>query len=89
MQGIFIFMYLLYLSLQNTGDFNLAKRCLRLCISADGAHGAALNNLAMLCHRSGQSHKAKAYLVAARSALPKSEEIEFNYQKFTAGRVKE
>lgn len=60
-----------------------------MCISADGAHGAALNNLAMLCHRSGQSHKAKAYLVAARSALPKSEEIEFNYQKFTAGRVKE
>lgn len=71
-----------FVSLQNSGDFKLAKRCLRLCISADGGHGAALNNLALLCHRSGQNNKAKAYLLAARTALPNNEEIQFNYRKF-------
>lgn len=52
-----------------------------MCISADGGHGAALNNLAVLCFRSGQGQKAKAYLMAAKSALPKNEEILFNVGK--------
>lgn len=64
--------------LQTTGDFNLARRCLRLCISSDGSHGAALNNLAVLAVRSGHQSKGKAYLSAARSVLPNSEEVVHN-----------
>lgn len=64
--------------MQTTGDFNLARRCLRLCISSDGSHGAALNNLAVLAVRSGQQSKGKAYLSAARSVLPNSEEVVHN-----------
>lgn len=63
---------------QTTGDFNLARRCLRLCISSDGSHGAALNNLAVLAARSGISAKAKSYLLAAKSVLPDSEEVQIN-----------
>ncbi|XP_035772907.1 tetratricopeptide repeat protein 8-like [Anopheles albimanus] len=61
-----------------TGDIHLARRCLRLCIAAHGSHGSALNNMAVLVARQKQYHKAKAYLVAARTALPASEEIGHN-----------
>ncbi|GAB0089111.1 tetratricopeptide repeat protein 8 [Sergentomyia squamirostris] len=63
-----------------SGDFNLARRCLRLCISCDGSHGAALNNLAILAAKSGQRSKARSYLAAAKSALPNSSEIQHNLQ---------
>lgn len=63
---------------QTTGDIHLARRCLRLCIAAHGSHGSALNNMAVLVARQKQYHKAKAYLVAARTALPASEEIGHN-----------
>lgn len=63
-----------------SGDFNLARRCLRLCISCDGSHGAALNNLAVLAAKAGQRSKARSYLAAAKSALPDSSEIQHNLQ---------
>ncbi|XP_063697648.1 tetratricopeptide repeat protein 8 [Culicoides brevitarsis] len=61
-----------------TGDINMARRCLRLCVSYDGSHGAALNNLAVLATRTGQYHKVKSYLVAAKTAAPDCEEINRN-----------
>ncbi|ETN65764.1 tetratricopeptide repeat protein, tpr [Anopheles darlingi] len=61
-----------------TGDIHLARRCLRLCIAANGSHGSALNNMAVLVARQKQYHKAKSYLVAARTALPASDEIGHN-----------
>ncbi|XP_058060381.1 tetratricopeptide repeat protein 8 [Anopheles bellator] len=61
-----------------TGDIHLARRCLRLCIAANGTHGAALNNMAVLVARQKQYPKAKSYLQAARTALPASDEIEHN-----------
>lgn len=60
---------------QTTGDFNLARRCLRLCISSDGSHGAALNNLAILATKVGQHSKAKSYLLAAQNVLPECDEV--------------
>ncbi|XP_055684507.1 tetratricopeptide repeat protein 8 [Lutzomyia longipalpis] len=63
-----------------SGDFNLARRCLRLCISCDGSHGAALNNLAVLAAKAGQRSKARSYLAAAKSALPDSPEIHHNLE---------
>lgn len=56
----------------------MTRRCLRLCLSADGAHGAALNNLAVICAQLGQHAKAKSYLVAAKAVLPNSDEVEQN-----------
>lgn len=58
-----------------SGDMQLARRCLRLCISTDGAHGAALNNLAVLTAKKGGRDRAKAYLLAARTVMPTSAEI--------------
>ena len=70
---------MLLMLFQTTGDFNLARRCLRLCISTDGSHGAALNNLAILALRVGDQSKAKSYLSAAKSVLPNCEEITHNH----------
>lgn len=63
---------------QSNGDLNLARRCLRLCVGIDGAHGAALNNLAVLAARCGQQDRARSYLAAAKSVLPGSEEVTGN-----------
>lgn len=63
---------------KTSGDFNLARRCLRLCLSSDGSHGAALNNLAVISTQLGQHTKAKSYLNAAKAVLPNSEEVELN-----------
>lgn len=56
----------------------MARRCLRLCVTYDGSHGAALNNLAVLATRTGQYGKVKAYLIAAQTASPDCEEINHN-----------
>lgn len=60
----------------------MAKRCLRLCISSDGSHGAALNNLAVLAIKSGQRDKAHSYFVAAKNVLADSDEIKHNFDIF-------
>lgn len=70
------------LLLQTSGDFNLAKRCLRLCISSDGSHGAALNNLAILAIKGGQREKAQSYFVAAKNVLGDSDEVKHNLDLF-------
>lgn len=58
----------------------MARRALRLCISADGSHGAALNNLAVLATYAGHFEKAKSYLNAAKSVLSESHEINYNIE---------
>lgn len=63
---------------QTSGDLNLARRCLRLCLSSDGSHGAALNNLAVISTQLGQFTKAKSYLTAAKAVLSNSDEVEQN-----------
>lgn len=63
---------------QTSGDLNLARRCLRLCLSSDGSHGAALNNLAVISTQLGQFNKAKSYLTAAKAVLSNSDEVEQN-----------
>lgn len=69
--------------LQTSGDFNLTRRCLRLCLSSDGSHGAALCNLAVISAQLGQHAKAKAYLIAAKAVLPDSDEVERNTKLIT------
>uniref|UniRef100_A0A1B0BFF9 Uncharacterized protein n=1 Tax=Glossina palpalis gambiensis TaxID=67801 RepID=A0A1B0BFF9_9MUSC len=61
-----------------TGDFHLAKRCLKLCLTSDAQNGAALNNLAVLTAQMGDILKAKSYLTAAKESLHNSQEIENN-----------
>lgn len=78
--GLLIFLLLLF---QTSGDFNLARRCLRLCLSSDGAHGAALNNLAVIAAYFTQFGKANSYLTAAKTVLPNSEEVEHNSKLIT------
>lgn len=62
----------------------MARRCLRLCVGIDGAHGAALNNLAVMAIRCGQQERARAYLAAAKSVLAGSEEINSNCELIEA-----
>lgn len=64
--------------LQTTGDLSLARRCLRLCLSSDGLHGSALNNLAVISAQLGRYEKAKSYLTAAKAVLSTAEEVETN-----------
>lgn len=64
--------------MQTTGDFNLAKRCLQLCLTSDARNGAALNNLAVLAAYTGDVLKAKSYLNAAKDVIEESMEIENN-----------
>ncbi|XP_075153273.1 tetratricopeptide repeat protein 8 [Haematobia irritans] len=61
-----------------TGDFNLAKRCLQLCLTSDARNGAALNNLSVLAAHTGDILKSKSYLNAAKDVMPDSMEIENN-----------
>ncbi|XP_034471797.1 tetratricopeptide repeat protein 8 [Drosophila innubila] len=61
-----------------SGDFNLAKRCLQLCLTSDARDGAALNNLAVLAAHSGDIMGAKSYLNAARDMLPEAGEVVAN-----------
>lgn len=63
---------------QTTGDYNLAKRCLKLCLSSDPTNAAALNNLAILCVQEGDLVKAKAYINQAKTILPDLSEIKSN-----------
>lgn len=61
----------------------MARRCLRLCLSVDGSHGAALNNLAVISAQLGQYTRAKSYLSAAKAVLPNSDEVEQNSKLIT------
>ncbi|XP_013104144.2 tetratricopeptide repeat protein 8 [Stomoxys calcitrans] len=61
-----------------TGDFNLAKRCLQLCLTSDARNGAALNNLSVLAAYTGDILKSKSYLNAAKDVMPDSQEIKNN-----------
>lgn len=71
-------MLLFFFHPQTSGDLNLARRCLRLCLSSDPSHGAALNNLAVISTQLGQYTKAKSYLAAAKAVLANSDEVEQN-----------
>lgn len=66
--------------MQTSGDFNLAKRCLQLCLTADARDGAALNNLAVLSAHGGDVMGAKSYLNAAKDVLPEASEVNANLQ---------
>ncbi|KAH8241796.1 hypothetical protein KR026_000970, partial [Drosophila bipectinata] len=63
-----------------SGDFNLAKRCLQLCLTSDAQNGAALNNLAVLAAQNGDILGAKSYLNAAKDVMPEAEEVLTNLQ---------
>ncbi|KAH8262203.1 hypothetical protein KR038_011068 [Drosophila bunnanda] len=63
-----------------SGDFNLARRCLQLCLTSDAQNGAALNNLAVLAAQAGDVMGAKSYLNAAKDVMPEAEEIITNLQ---------
>ena len=75
--SVHVFLILFWL-FKTTGDFNLAKRCLQLCLTSDGRNGAALNNLAVLSAYSGDVMKAKSYLSAAKEILQESAEVDTN-----------
>lgn len=64
----------------NIGDLDFARRCLRICTSLDGSHGAALNNLAVIAAKKENSMKAKVYLTLAKKLLPDCPEIKYNLQ---------
>ncbi|EDW28579.1 GL19262 [Drosophila persimilis] len=63
-----------------SGDFNLARRCLQLCLTSDARNGAALNNLAVLAAQGGDVLAAKSYLNAAKDMMPDAEEVTSNLQ---------
>ncbi|KAM8718097.1 hypothetical protein ACLKA7_004755 [Drosophila subpalustris] len=63
-----------------SGDFNLTRRCLQLCLTSDARDGAALNNLAVLAAHSGDIMGAKSYLNAAKDMLPEAGEVVANLQ---------
>ncbi|SPP79705.1 tetratricopeptide repeat protein 8 [Drosophila guanche] len=63
-----------------SGDFNLARRCLQLCLTSDARNGAALNNLAVLAAQGGDIMGAKSYLNAAKDMMPDAEEVTGNLQ---------
>lgn len=65
---------------KTSGDFNLAKRCLQLCLTSDAQNGAALNNLAVLAAQNGDILGAKSYLNAAKDVMPEAEEVLTNLQ---------
>lgn len=54
--------------------------CLDLCLSADAAHAAALNNLAILNHRMGRINLAKAYLAGAKNVDSDLVEAQINWE---------
>ncbi|KAL1498295.1 hypothetical protein ABEB36_009114 [Hypothenemus hampei] len=60
------------------GDVSLAIQCLNLCLCADSSHAPAFNNLAVLHHKNGKTHLAKAYLVTAKGHQPALPEPVFN-----------
>ncbi|XP_050313674.1 tetratricopeptide repeat protein 8 [Anthonomus grandis grandis] len=47
------------------GDIALAIQCLSVCLSANSMHAEAFNNLAVLQHKTGNIHLARAYLTSA------------------------
>lgn len=74
----------MHISLQTVGDINLARRCLRLCLSLDGFCGSALNNLGVIAVQMKQLNKAKSYFAAAKTVLPDSYEIQHNSNKINS-----
>lgn len=62
----------------NIGDLDFTRRCLRICISLDGAHGSAINNLGAIAFKKENIAKAKMYLTLAKKLLPDCEEIKQN-----------
>lgn len=64
----------------NIGDLDFSRRCLRICISLDGAHGSALNNLGVIAMKKENSTKAKMYFSLAKKLLPDCNEIKHNSQ---------
>ncbi|KAF7272712.1 hypothetical protein GWI33_014524 [Rhynchophorus ferrugineus] len=62
------------------GDIGLAIQCLNLCLSVDVSHAAAFNNLAVLHHRMGKIHLAKAYLASAKGHQPALPECSVNLE---------
>ncbi|KAH1009550.1 hypothetical protein HUJ04_001889 [Dendroctonus ponderosae] len=52
------------------GDIALAIQCLNLCLCADSSHASAFNNLAVLHHKSGKTHLARAYFASAKGHEP-------------------
>ncbi|XP_030753275.1 tetratricopeptide repeat protein 8 [Sitophilus oryzae] len=62
------------------GDIGLAIQCLNLCLVADPTHASAFNNLAVLHHRSGKPHLAKAYFTSAREHQPELPEPGINLE---------
>ncbi|XP_017075188.2 tetratricopeptide repeat protein 8 [Drosophila eugracilis] len=63
-----------------SGDFNLARRCLQLCLTSDAQNGAALNNLAVLAAQAGDILGAKSYLNAAKDVMPEAAEVTTNLE---------
>lgn len=62
----------------NIGDLDFTRRCLRICISLDGAHGSAINNLGAVAIKKENVAKAKMYFTLALKLLPDCEEIKHN-----------
>nr|CAH7722287.1 unnamed protein product [Callosobruchus chinensis] len=62
------------------GDVQLAVQCLNLCLSADASHAPALNNLAVLYHKTGKTNVAKAYLTSASTVDPNLPEPQINLE---------
>nr|CAI5831961.1 unnamed protein product [Callosobruchus analis] len=62
------------------GDVQLAVQCLNLCLSVDASHAPALNNLAVLYHKTGKTNVAKAYLTSASTVDPNLPEPQINLE---------
>ncbi|CRL00603.1 CLUMA_CG013863, isoform A [Clunio marinus] len=62
----------------NIGDLDFARRCLRICISLDGGHASALNNLGVIAMKKENSTKAKMYFNLSKKLLPENDEIKHN-----------
>ncbi|CAH1973494.1 unnamed protein product [Acanthoscelides obtectus] len=62
------------------GDVQLAVQCLNVCLSADASHASALNNLAVLYHKTGKTSLTKAYLTSATTVDPNLPEPQINLE---------
>lgn len=79
-----ILLILFYFLVQTVGDINLARRCLRLCLSLDVFSGSALNNLGVIATQMKQMNKAKSYFAAAKTVLPDTYEVLHNTNKINS-----
>jgi len=71
-------LFSVFFFLQAAGDVALAIQCLNLCLCADSTHASAFNNLAVLHHKTGKTHLAKAYLASAKGHQPALPEPKYN-----------